>query len=166
MTEKLSRSQEDYLEEIYNQVVKNGYAKVTEISNSLNVKKASVTGALNTLSAKKLINYEPYSKITLTKTGEDFARTIHEKHENLREFFENVLGLSKDEASEKKHENLREFFENVLGLSKDEASDNACRMEHIVSEKFFTNFVKFSDFIRDYSKQNPDFIRQYKKMIK
>ncbi len=143
MTEKLSRSQEDYLEEIYNQVVKNGYAKVTEISNSLNVKKASVTGALNTLSAKKLINYEPYSKITLTKTGEDFARTIHEKHENLREFFENVLGLSKDEASE-----------------------NACRMEHIVSEKFFTNFVKFSDFIRDYSKQNPDFIRQYKKMIK
>lgn len=143
MTEKLSRSQEDYLEEIYNQVVKNGYAKVTEISNSLNVKKASVTGALNTLSAKKLINYEPYSKITLTKTGEDFARTIHEKHENLRE-----------------------FFENVLGLSKDEASDNACRMEHIVSEKFFTNFVKFSDFIRDYSKQNPDFIRQYKKMIK
>ena len=143
MTEKLSRSQEDYLEEIYNQVVKNGYAKVTEISNSLNVKKASVTGALNTLSAKKLINYEPYSKITLTKIGEDFARTIHEKHENLREFFENVLGLSKDEASE-----------------------NACRMEHIVSEKFFTNFVKFSDFIRDYSKQNPDFIRQYKKMIK
>lgn len=143
MTEKLSRSQEDYLEEIYNQVVKNGYAKVTEISNSLNVKKASVTGALNTLSAKKLINYEPYSKITLTKTGEDFARTIHEKHENLRE-----------------------FFENVLGLSKDEASDNACRMEHIVSENFFTNFVKFSDFIRDYSKQNPDFIRQYKKMIK
>ena len=143
MTEKLSRSQEDYLEEIYNQVVKNGHAKVTEISNALNVKKASVTGALNTLSAKKLINYEPYSKITLTKTGEDFARTIHEKHENLREFFENVLGLSKDEASE-----------------------NACRMEHIVSEKFFTNFVKFSDFIRDYSKQNPDFIRQYKKMIK
>ena len=143
MTEKLSRSQEDYLEEIYNQVVKNGYAKVTEISNSLNVKKASVTGALNTLSAKKLINYEPYSKITLTKTGEDFARTIHEKHENLRDFFENVLGLSKEEASE-----------------------NACRMEHIVSEKFFTNFVKFSDFIRDYSKQNPDFIRQYKKMIK
>lgn len=143
MTEKLSRSQEDYLEEIYNQVVKNGHAKVTEISNALNVKKASVTGALNTLSAKKLINYEPYSKITLTKTGEDFARTIHEKHENLREFFENVLGLSKDEASE-----------------------NACRMEHIVSENFFTNFVKFSDFIRDYSRQNTDFLKQYKKMLK
>ncbi len=143
MTEKLSRSQEDYLEEIYNQVVKNGYAKVTEISNALNVKKASVTGALNTLSAKKLINYEPYSKITLTKEGEDFAKNIHEKHENLSD-----------------------FFENVLGLSKEEATDNACRMEHIVSEKFFTNFVKFSNFIRDYSRKTPDFLPQYKKMIK
>ena len=143
MTEKLSRRQEDYLEEIYNQVVKNGYAKVTEISNALNVKKASVTGALNLLSAKKLINYEPYSKITLTKTGEIFAKNIHEKHENLSD-----------------------FFENVLGLSKEEATDNACRMEHIVSEKFFTNFVKFSNFIRDYSRKTPDFLPQYKKMIK
>ena len=143
MTEKLSRSQEDYLEEIYNQVVKNGYAKVTEISNALNVKKASVTGALNTLSAKKLINYDTYSKITLTKEGEDFAKNIHEKHENLSD-----------------------FFENVLGLSKEEATDNACRMEHIVSEKFFTNFVKFSNFIRDYSRKTPDFLPQYKKMIK
>lgn len=39
MSEQLSHSQEDYLEEIYNQVLKNGYAKVTDISNALNVKK-------------------------------------------------------------------------------------------------------------------------------
>ena len=43
--EKLSHSQEDYLEEIYNQVLKSGCAKVTDISNALNVRKASVTGA-------------------------------------------------------------------------------------------------------------------------
>ena len=42
----LSRSQEDYLEEIYKQVLKSGAAKVTDISNALIVKKASVTGAL------------------------------------------------------------------------------------------------------------------------
>ena len=52
----LSRSQEDYLEEIYKQVLKNGQAKVTDISLALNVKKASVTGALNALADKKLIN--------------------------------------------------------------------------------------------------------------
>ena len=72
----LSRSQEDYLEEIYKQVLKSGAAKVTDISNALKVKKASVTGALIILAEKKLINYEPYSKITLTKEGEKLAQKI------------------------------------------------------------------------------------------
>ena len=57
--EKLSHSFYDYLEEIYIQVLKHGFAKVTEISESLNVKKASVTSALNHLSEKGLIFYEP-----------------------------------------------------------------------------------------------------------
>ena len=67
---QLSQSQEDYLEEIYLEVLQHGYANVTAISNALNVKKASVTGALNQLSEKKLIYYSPYSKITITADGE------------------------------------------------------------------------------------------------
>lgn len=110
--EKLSHSQEDYLEEIYNQVLKSGCAKVTDISNALNVRKASVTGALNSLAAKKLINYEPYSKITLTQEGENLAREIVNKHNGLCDFFINILNLSPSEAAE-----------------------NACKMEHIVSGK-------------------------------
>lgn len=51
--EKLSVSLEDYIEEIYNQVLKNGQAKVTAIASALDVKKASVTGALNILAEKK-----------------------------------------------------------------------------------------------------------------
>ena len=140
--QKLSHSQEDYLEEIYKQVLKNGHAKVTDISNALNVKKASVTGALIALADKKLINYEPYSKITITKEGEELAKKILNKHEILCDFFENVLGLTNAEASE-----------------------NACRMEHIVSEKFFNNFLKFSDYIREYGRANPDFIEKYKDLI-
>lgn len=141
--EKLSHSQEDYLEEIYNQVLKFGFAKVTDISNSLRVRKASVTGALNALAAKKLINYEPYSKITLTEQGELFAREI-----------------------QKKHESFCDFCVNVLNLSKTEASENACKMEHVVSEKFFKNFSQFSDFLSEYMKKNPDFIKEYKKIVK
>lgn len=140
--ERLSHSQEDYLEEIYKQVLKCGFAKVTEISNALNVKKASVTGALNALAQKNLIHYEPYSKITMTKEGENFAKKIL-----------------------KKHEILCDFFENVLNLSEEEASENACRMEHVGSEKFFTNFVKFSEYIKNYGIKNPDFIKNYKDSI-
>ncbi len=49
---RLSESLEDYLEAIYNEVKLKGEAKVTDISNILNVKKASVTGALISLKIK------------------------------------------------------------------------------------------------------------------
>ncbi len=128
--EKLSVSLEDYIEEIYKQVLKDGKAKVTAIAKSLNVKKASVTGALNILSEKKLIEYSPYSPIILTSAGEKIAK--------------NIL---------KKHENLTEFFTEVLAISKDEALDIACKMEHIVSEKLFENMMKLTK----YAKTQKDF---------
>lgn len=123
--EKLSVSLEDYIEEIYSQVLKKGNAKVTEIASALNVRKASVTGAMNVLSDKKLINYAPYAPITLTKQGEKIAKEV------LR-----------------KHQNITEFFESILGMDNGEAAEIACKMEHIVSEKLFNNMVKLTEYIK------------------
>lgn len=122
---KLSVSLEDYIEEIYTQVLQNGQAKVTVIAEKLGVKKASVTGALNILAEKKLVNYAPYSPVTLTKEGENIAKEILQKHEKLSEFFVEVLGVSIDEAKE-----------------------IACKMEHIVSDKLFANMVKLTEFVK------------------
>lgn len=130
---RLSESLEDYLEAIYNEVKLKGEAKVTDISNILNVKKASVTGALINLKNKKLINYEPYSSITLTKTGEKLAAEIIERHMVMCEFLENILKLPKDEAIE-----------------------NACKMEHIMSETMFGRMTKFSIFIQELCKNSPE----------
>ena len=130
---KLSESLEDYLEAIYNEVKLKGEAKVTDISNILNVKKASVTGALISLKNKKLINYEPYSSITLTKLGETLAAEIIERHMVMCEFLENILNLPKDEAIE-----------------------NACKMEHIMSEKMFERMTKFSIFVQELCKNSPE----------
>lgn len=123
--EKLSFSLEDYIEEIYNQVLKSGQAKVTAIADALGVRKASVTGALNVLSEKKLINYAPYSPITLTAQGEKIAKEVL-----------------------KKHENLSEFFVEVLNIPRDEALEIACKMEHIVSDKLFDNMVKLTEYVK------------------
>ena len=112
--EKLSSSLEDYLETIYNEVQKNGFAKVTDISRILNVKKASVTGALNSLTAKKLINYAPYTSITLTERGELMAKEIF-----------------------KRHEIMADFFAKLLLLPPEEAALNACKMEHDISPESF-----------------------------
>lgn len=127
--EKLSISLEDYIEEIYIQVLDAGHAKVTDIANKLGVKKASVTGAMNTLAEKELINYAPYSTITLTEKGEKIAKEILTKHKNLVSFFVEVLGANKNEAVE-----------------------IACKMEHIVSKKIFDNMVKLTEFVKEHAK--------------
>lgn len=123
--EKLSISLEDYIEEIYRQVLKSGNAKVTMIAEALGVKKASVTGALNTLMERKLINYAPYTPVTLTCDGEKIAKKILQKHENLAEFFIEVLKTPQAEAIE-----------------------IACKMEHLVSEDLFEKIVKLKDYIK------------------
>ena len=138
---KLSESLEDYLEAIYNEILKKNEAKVTDISNILNVKKASVTGALINLKNKGLINYEPYSAITLTELGEKLAMDIFEKHKVMSEFLENILNLSKDEAIE-----------------------NACKMEHIMSETMFDRMTKFSVFIQELCKTHPELKEKISKL--
>ena len=130
---KLSESLGDYLETIYNEILKKNEAKVTDISNILNVKKASVTGALISLKNKGLINYEPYSSITLTELGKKVAFDIIQKHKVMSEFLENILNLSKEEAIE-----------------------NACKMEHIMSDVMFSRMIKFSVFIQEMCKKDPE----------
>lgn len=122
--EKLSHSLEDYLEEIYIQVLKQGFAKVTEISDSLNVRKASVTSALNHLSEKGLIFYEPYAVITMTDDGEKLAKKILTKHKVLSQFFGELLKL----------ENSAEI---------------ACAVEHLISDE---NLKKIQKFVSDQTK--------------
>ncbi len=94
-------------------------AKVTDIALALDVKKASVTSALNQLSVKKLINYAPYSSVTMTPDGEKLAKKILQKHKVLDTFFHEILEL-------------------------DNASEIACAVEHLISD---ANLKKIQQFI-------------------
>lgn len=130
----LTQSQEDYLEEIYIEIVNNGNAKVTDISNALNVKKGSVSEALNTLALKGLIKYSPYAPIELTELGKKTAAKILQKHELMAN-----------------------FFTDILKLDFNEAQDCACKIEHILNEKVTSRFAAFSAFIENYAKKNKEF---------
>lgn len=121
----LSASLEDYLEVIYGLVKKNKVARSRDISRKLGVTGASVTGALRALSEKKLVNYAPYERVTLTAEGRKAA--------------ENVAG---------RHQALKEFFVTVLGVDEEEAGRNACRIEHAISETVLERLVRFVEFVR------------------
>ena len=88
---KLTSGLEDYLESIFFLQKEKGFARVKDIATSMGVRAASVTGALQSLAAKNLVNYAPYEYITLTETGESLAKKIAKRHRILKEFFSNFL---------------------------------------------------------------------------
>lgn len=122
--EKLSSSLEDYLETIFMVTEEKGAARPKDIADRLNVKPASVTGALKHLAEKKLVNYAPYDVVTLTSAGKRIARIIA-----------------------KKHNALLNFFTNVLDIQAEDAEDFACKMEHCIPDHVLERFVGFAEFV-------------------
>jgi len=123
-TEGLSASLEDYLEVIFHLEQSNRVARAKDIADQMNVQRASVTGALKALSARGLINYSPYSFVTLTSAGRDIAREVIRRHKVLKE-----------------------FFINTLQLGPEDAEANACRIEHAIDPAAIERLVRFVEFM-------------------
>ena len=117
----LSSGLEDYLECIFNSIEEHGSVKAIEISKELGVSRASVTDALHRLAKKEYINYERYGSIEITEKGIEKAREVIDKH--------NIL---------------TKFFENILNLSHEEASENACRIEHVITPNAFNKLKEYT----------------------
>jgi len=107
-----NKSTEMYLETIYILERNHGHAHVADIAEKLGITKPSVSKAMNQLKEKGLINKEVYGHITLTENGRNVSEKIYYKHCTISR-----------------------FLEMSLGLASNEASKNACRMEHIITEK-------------------------------
>ena len=89
----LSASQEDYLEAILNVADGSGMARSTDIAVSLGVAKPSVTGAIKLLAHRGLVNYKPYGCVTFTQKGFSQAGRVAQRHEIIKTFFMDVLGV-------------------------------------------------------------------------
>lgn len=134
----LSESLEDYLEIILALEKANKVARVKDIAEKMGVLRGSVTGALKNLAEKDLINYEPYSFITLTQKGAVIAREITRRHSVIKNFLHNVLLLN-DEKAEK----------------------NACRMEHAMDKAAIDRLVDFIDYIHNCPRTGDDWIKAF-----
>lgn len=99
-SQTISASLEDYLEAIIHISVLRQAAKTKDISERLKVNKSSVTGALQVLSDRGLVNYAPYDIITLTPKGKAFAERVVRRHEIFRDFLVKVLGVDEKDAEE------------------------------------------------------------------
>lgn len=132
----LSSGLEDYLEEIYVAHLNNTPLKGAELARKLSISRASVSEALSKLVARDLIKYNSYSSISLTQKGIEDAQRIYATHHILKNFFEEVLEIQPEEASE-----------------------NACKIEHIISKNVLDKTIEFTKFYQ----KNKESIMKLKK---
>ncbi len=117
MVSSLSPSLEDYLRaitDLSDQEQKG--VRISDIANRLNIAKPSVIQAIGDLKEKGLVKQEPYSPVYLT-----------------------CEGLNKGREVTYRHEVISAFLERILSVSPIIAEQDACRMEHIISEETFKN---------------------------
>ena len=119
--EKLTQSYEDYLEAI---VMLGGTEEVlvrsVDIAEKLGVSKVSVNKALAVLKKAGYIGQDPYCGIRLTASGFKYGSAILNKHTTIRNFLCNKVGISPEVADEE-----------------------ACLMEHVISDSSFVKWVEF-----------------------
>jgi DtxR family Mn-dependent transcriptional regulator len=140
---KLSSSLEDYLEAIFNLASESKIARSKDIAKMLDVSRASVTGALRVLKKKGLVHYKPYDYVTLTEPGQEVAGEIVRKH--------NIL---------------KAFFINVLGIEPDLAQQAACKAEHALGPEIIARLLCFIDFVTQTGKNGYDLADEFGQFYK
>ena len=106
-------SGEMYLEAILVLAKKSGYVRSIDVSEYLGYSKPSVSRAMGILREGGYILMEKDGAITLTDSGKKLAETIYERHMVLSELL------------------IR------LGVDEKTATDDACRIEHVISDESF-----------------------------
>jgi len=109
----IHESAENYLEAVLMLCEKNGSARSVEVAEFLNVSKPSVSVAMKNLRENGYIEMQYNGNLTLTEKGFEIARRMYERHTLIKEF------LCK------------------IGVSEENASEDACRIEHAISEETF-----------------------------
>jgi len=119
-TGKLSSSNEDYLEALYQLGGEGKAIRSVDLASKLGVSKASVNKAINNLKNAGLVQQPHYGDISLTQEGLNYALKVQSRHETLTQFLTEVLGVEPKRAQEE-----------------------ACTMEHAISDDTLDKWVSF-----------------------
>ena len=115
---KHNQSLEDYLESILTLAGENRVVHRIDVAKRMNVSQAAVNKAVKILIDKDFV-YEDGKHLYLTGSGKTYAEAVYERHCVIRDFL------------------------TALGVSAPCAAEDACNMEHLVSDETFAAMKKF-----------------------
>ena len=112
MNDEIDESGEDYLETILRLSKQLGQVRSIDIARELNYSKPSVSRAMKVLGEKGLLYMDGRKFIHLTDEG-----------------------LAKAESVAERHHLFKSMLIEIFGVSEETAEEDACRIEHIVSDE-------------------------------
>ncbi|MCD8050487.1 MAG: metal-dependent transcriptional regulator [Clostridiales bacterium] len=123
---QIHESAENYLETILMIQKEKGYVRSIDVAHHLNFSKPSVSRAMTLLKTNGYITMDPDGHLHLTETGQEIAERIYERHCLLSQWL------------------------TELGVDPQIAAEDACRIEHDISE---VTFEKLKEHIRGHQSQ-------------
>lgn len=122
---RIMKSSEDYLEMMLIMKERHGYIRSVDVATELGVTKPSVSHAVKRLRENGYVTMEESGLITLTDKGMEVAARIYERHKLLTDFIVS------------------------LGVDPVVARQDACRIEHDISEETFDAMCRHFGWKRD-----------------
>ena len=114
----IHKSAEDYLEAMLMLKQERGYIRSVDVADRLGVTKPSVTYATKRLRESGYNSFDPAGMIVLLPPGQQIAQRMLERHTLLTEL---LIGL---------------------GVSPETAQEDACKVEHDLSDETFDAILK------------------------
>lgn len=118
---KIQESAENYLETILILHNRKGYVRSTDIATELGFSKPSVSVAMKNLRTNEYIAMDENGFISLTDKGMAIASSVYEKHTILSRWLVS------------------------LGVNPKTAAEDACRMEHVISQESFAKLKEHAE---------------------
>ena len=109
----LYESAEMYLETIYQLLQERGSVRSVDVAESMGYSKPSVSRAVGLLKKGGYLLMEKDGSLTLTESGLATAQKVYERHTILTKLL------------------------TRLGVSPETAAEDACKMEHVLSDETF-----------------------------
>ncbi len=116
---KILESAENYLEAVLIIRQEKGQVRAIDIVNYLGFSKPSVSIAMKQLETNGYISRDSDGHISLTEEGMEIATAVYERHDLLSKIFMEI------------------------GVSEDTAKDDACKIEHHISQETFECLKEF-----------------------
>ncbi|GBD93638.1 iron-dependent repressor IdeR [bacterium BMS3Abin05] len=138
----LTHSAENYLRAIFEIALENKVVRIRDIAKRMQVKMPSVVAAIQALDKKGYLVHEKYGYLELTEEGMEAARAVYNRHRLIFKF----------------------LFDFLKGNSQT-AMEEACNLEHSLSDKTLQKLTRLMDYVTAMGQSNPEQFTEFQSFL-